>query len=74
VPGHRPPKARSEPTRESFHLGIAKQQYVIGALELDEFEAAVEHVLSGGTLTMGGRIPDSRRHFTVREIKHANAD
>lgn len=43
------------PTESNF-LETAKHQYVIGALDLLEYEQAVEHVLKGGTLTAGGRI------------------
>jgi hypothetical protein len=46
--GHRPPRQSNPPTRESFHLGMAKSAYVKGELTLAEFEIVVEHVLSGG--------------------------
>lgn len=45
------------PTRESFHLGMAKRAYVDGSLTLEEFKQSVEHVLRGGTLNAAGRIP-----------------
>ena len=45
------------PTRESFHLGIARAAYLLDQLTLDEFEQSVEHVLRGGTLNVYGRIP-----------------
>lgn len=56
--GHRPPSQFAmPPMREEFHLATAKTQYVKGALDLDEYEAAVMHVLKGGTLTAAGHIP-----------------
>ena len=54
--GYRPIPPRTPPTRESFHLGMARSAFVKGALDVAEFEASVEHVLLGGTLHSNGRI------------------
>src|SRR4051812_15169137 len=56
--GYRVSMHSPRPTRESFHLTTAKICYITGSLTFEEFEAAVDHVLAGGTLTEKGRIPD----------------
>lgn len=51
-----PPAPR--PTRESFHLGVARGLFFADELTLDEFEAAVHHVIvEKGTLTQSGCVP-----------------
>ena len=49
------------PTRESFHLHMARSAFLADERPIDEalvdFEAAVAHVLAGGYLTQQGRIP-----------------
>jgi hypothetical protein len=68
--GHAPPrrrKAESPPSRESFHLGMARAAFVDGSLTIEEFEASVAHVLAGGTLDQRGRVPRRQVPFT-REI------
>jgi hypothetical protein len=45
------------PSRESFHLGMARSAFVNGRLDLEEYERSVGHVLAGGTLTQMGGIP-----------------
>ena len=44
------------PDRETFHLGMARLAYVAGAIDVEEFERSVAHVLDGGTLNANGRI------------------
>jgi hypothetical protein len=55
--GHRPPKRRVPPDRESFHLGMAREAYVRGSISVERFEECVEHVLRGGHLP--GRIEET---------------
>lgn len=55
--GYAPKRRGKAPTRESFHLGIAKAAYVDGYLSVEEYERSVEHVLRGGALMSSGRIP-----------------
>jgi hypothetical protein len=55
---HQPVRPAKAPTRESFHLGIARAAYVNGALTIEEFEQSVGHVLRGGHLNAAGRIPE----------------
>lgn len=57
--GHNPIPPAPAPTRESFHLGMARAAYVNGDLTLDEFEQSVEFVLRGGHLTQEARIPET---------------
>ena len=42
--------ARKHPTRESFHLGMARNAYLAGQIDIDEFEQCVSIVLAGGHL------------------------
>jgi hypothetical protein len=44
------------PDRESFHIGMARLAYIEGAIDVEEFEASVAHVLDGGTLDEHGRV------------------
>lgn len=46
----------ASPDRESFHLGMARLAYIEGAIDVEELEASVAHVLAGGTLNSNGRI------------------
>lgn len=49
--GHAPPRTKQPPpTRESYHLGLARRAYLEGDLDVEAFERAVEHVLLGGVL------------------------
>lgn len=52
-------------SRERFHLGMAKAAYLDGDVPVEEYEAAVEHVLCGGTLDNRGRIPRLTKQRTV---------
>ncbi len=45
-----PPPKRARPTRESFHLGMARSAYIEGRIEVDDYERCVEIVLAGGQL------------------------
>lgn len=71
--GHQPIPPAAPPTRESFHLGSARRAYVSGELTIEEFERSVEHVLEGGHLDAGGRIPVRHvlRKDEAGEWKHA---
>ena len=51
----------TSPTRESFHLHIARTAYVEGRLDLEEFERSAQHVLRGGTLDRHGRVTAALR-------------
>ena len=44
------------PDRERFHIGMARLAYIEGAIDVEEFEASVAHVLAGGTLDQHGHI------------------
>jgi hypothetical protein len=46
----------SIPTRESFHLGVARAAFLAGHISLEQFERSVAHVLSGGTLDQRGLV------------------
>jgi hypothetical protein len=58
--GHAPPRGSGNvPSTEDFHIGMARASFLAGRLTLGEFEASVEHVLSGGYLDCMGR-PSTR--------------
>jgi len=50
------------PDRESFHLHMARLAYIEGAIDVEEFEGNVAHVLAGGTLNAQGRIEGAPLH------------
>jgi len=52
----------ASPDRESFHIGVARLAYIEGAIDVEEFEGNVAHVLAGGTLNAQGRIEGAPLH------------
>jgi hypothetical protein len=69
--GHSPPGQHAAPSRESFHLGIARAAYLGESLDLDEYERSVAHVLAGGSLNQAGRIggPPAPRDPSLLEMR-----